>query len=230
MWGPAHSKQRRATIILASAGLPPPIPKIIAQRNPDMLLCHYIFSQKGRTMNALLLIDIQNDYFPGGRMELVGSEEAGKNAGKILAAFRAKKLPVFHIQHISTRPGASFFLPDTDGLNIHKSVNPMAGEPVITKNFPNSFHQTTLLQQLRDKNIQTLTIVGMMTQMCVDTTVRAAADLGFTITLAHDACATRDLTFGGQTAPAQQVQTAFMASLGLFARVVSTEDVCGLLD
>ncbi len=181
-------------------------------------------------MDALLLIDIQNDYFPGGRMELVGSEAAGKNAGSVLAAFREKKLPVFHVQHISTRPGATFFLPDTDGVNSHASVAPLVDETVITKNYPNSFYQTNLLQQLRDKNIASLTVVGMMTHMCVDTTVRAAFDLGFNCTLAHDACATRDLAFDGQTVSAHQVQTAFMAALnGTFAKVVDTETVCGLL-
>ena len=68
---------------------------------------------------ALIIIDIQNDYFPGGKMELEGSPEASLQAAKLLASFRAKELPLVHIQHVSNRPGASFFLPDTEGVNIH---------------------------------------------------------------------------------------------------------------
>ena len=176
---------------------------------------------------ALLIIDIQNDYFPGGAMELAGSVEAGAKAGKLIAAFRGKGLPVIHVQHISTRPGASFFVPDTKGVEIHASVAPQAGETIIQKNFPNSFRDTPLLQHLRDNDTTRLVIAGMMTQMCIDTTVRAAADLGFACSLAHDACATRDLSFGGVTVPAASVQAAFLAALnGLFARAQTTDELC----
>ena len=177
---------------------------------------------------ALLIIDIQNDYFPGGAMELAGSVEAGAKAGKLIEAFRGKGLPVIHVQHFSLRPGASFFIPDTKGVEIHPSVSPEAGETVIRKNFPNSFRETPLLQHLRDNDITRLVIAGMMTQMCIDTTVRAAADLGFACSLAHDACATRELSFSGVTVPAASVQAAFLAALnGLFAKVQSVEELCG---
>lgn len=179
---------------------------------------------------ALLLIDIQNDYFPGGAMELTGSEAAGARAGELLAAFRGKGLPVIHVQHLSTRPGASFFVPGTPGVEIHSGVAPRDGEPVMRKNFPNSFRDTPLLQHLRDRHISRLVIAGMMTHMCVDTTVRAAADLGFECVLAHDACATRTLSFGGVTLPAESVHVAFVAALnGLFARALATGDVCAEL-
>ncbi|MCK9202724.1 MAG: cysteine hydrolase [Gallionella sp.] len=177
---------------------------------------------------ALLIIDIQNDYFPGGAMELVGSVEAGGKAGKLIEAFRRKSLPVIHVQHISTRPGATFFVPETSGVEIHPSVSPRAGETIIQKNFPNSFRDTPLLQHLRDSDISRLIIAGMMTQMCVDSTVRAAADLGFACSLAHDACATKALSFGGVTVPAESVQAAFVAALnGLFAKVQSVDELCG---
>ena len=179
---------------------------------------------------ALLIIDIQNDYFPGGAMELVGSPEAGAQAGRLLEAFRAKGLPVIHMQHVSVRPGATFFRPGTPGMDIHACVAPRTGETVFQKNFPNSFRGTPLLEHLRAQNISKLVIAGMMTQMCIDTSTRAAADLGFECTLAHDACATRAQTFGGVTVPAEQVQAAFMAALnGLFAKVLSTDAVCTAL-
>jgi len=179
---------------------------------------------------ALLIIDIQNDYFPGGAMELVGSPAAGAKAGMLLQAFRQKQLPLVHIQHVSTRPGATFFLPNTRGVEIHESVAPQAGETVLQKNFPNSFRGTPLLEHLRKLQITQLVVAGMMTQMCVDSTTRAAADLGFQCLLAHDACATKSLSFGGATVPAENVQAAFLAALnGLFAKVQSTEELCATL-
>jgi len=175
---------------------------------------------------ALLIIDIQNDYFPGGAMELVGSPAAGAQAGKLLQAFRQKARPVVHIQHVSTRPGATFFLPNTPGVQIHQSVAPKAGESVLQKNFPNSFRDTPLLEHLRKNQITQLVIAGMMTQMCVDSSTRAAADLGFQCVLAHDACATKNMAFGGRSVPAQDVQTAFLAALnGLFAKVQSADEI-----
>ncbi len=179
---------------------------------------------------VLLLIDIQNDYFPGGAMELVGSPMAGAKAGELLRAFREKGLPVIHIQHISTRPGATFFIPDTVGAQLHDSVAPAAGEVVFQKNYPNSFRETPLLRHLQELQASELVIAGMMTHMCIDTTTRAAADLGFNCLLAHDACATRALTFGMATVPAEDVQTAFIAALnGFFARVLPVEEICGAL-
>lgn len=176
---------------------------------------------------AYLLVDIQNDYFPGGAMELVGSPAAAVQAEKLLQAFRRKALPVIHVQHVSTRPGASFFLPDTDGARIHDRVAPAEGEVVFQKHYPNGFRDTGLLAHLRERQVSQLVIAGMMTHMCIDTTTRAAVDLGFQCTLAHDACATRALTFGGVTVSAEHVQTAFLAALnGLFAKVASAEEVC----
>ena len=180
--------------------------------------------------NALLIIDIQNDYFPGGSMELVGSPAAGVQAKALLEAFRARGLPVIHVQHLSTRPGATFFLPDTDGARIHDSVAPAPGETVITKHFPNAFRETALADTLRERGIKSLVIAGMMSHMCIDTSTRAAADAGYACTLVHDACATRDLAFGGTTVPAAQVQAAFMAAMnGAFAKVVSAGEAVAAL-
>jgi nicotinamidase-related amidase len=176
---------------------------------------------------ALILIDLQNDYFPGGTMELVGAETAVAQAARLLQTFRQRGLPVFHVQHIATRPGATFFLPGTPGAEIHRAVRPGEGEPVMVKHFPNSFRETALLEALRAAGATKLVIAGMMTHMCVDSTVRAAADLGFQCSLASDACATRDLQLGGQRIEAAGVQLAYLAGLnGLFARVQSTDELC----
>lgn len=180
---------------------------------------------------ALLIIDIQNDYFPGGAMELVGSEPAGVQAAKLLQAFRQRGRPVIHIQHVSTRPGAAFFLPDTEGVKIHSSVSPVRGETVLQKHYPNAFRETPLLEHLRTQDITQLVIAGMMTQMCVDSTTRAAADFGFRCVLASDGCATKSLTFGGATVSAEDVQAAFLAALnGLFAKVQAVDEICAGLN
>lgn len=176
---------------------------------------------------ALILIDLQNDYFSGGTMELVGAEAAVAQAARLLQAFRQRGLPVFHVQHIATRPGATFFLPGTPGAEIHPAVKPNEGETVVVKHFPNSFRETALLEALRAAGATKLVFAGMMTHMCVDSTVRAAADLGFQCALAADACATRDLQFAGQCIEAAGVQLAYLAGLnGLFARVQSTDELC----
>ena len=175
---------------------------------------------------ALLLVDIQKDYFPGGAMEVVGATAGSTQAAALLAAFRNKSLPVIHIQHIATRPGATFFLPNTAGAEIHESVLPQAGEPLFQKHFPSAFRETALLEHLREHKIDRLAIAGMMTHMCIDTTTRAAADLGFSCLLAHDACATRALSFKGVQVPAENVQAAYLAALnGQFAKVMAADEL-----
>ncbi len=171
---------------------------------------------------GLVLIDIQNDYFEGGRHALVRPKEAAANALLVLSVFRAKGWPIFHVQHISTKPNATFFLPSTPGVEFYADTAPVDGEPVILKHKPNSFLGTDLAEQLTKANVDELVICGMMTHMCVDTTVRAAADLGYPVTLIGDACATRDLLWTGETVPAEQVQMAYLAALdGSFAHVIS---------
>ncbi|HEY6009177.1 MAG TPA: cysteine hydrolase family protein [Geobacteraceae bacterium] len=175
---------------------------------------------------ALLLIDFQNDYFPGGRMEVAGSPAASLEARKLLDVFRARALPVIHVQHVAARPGATFFLPGTPGAEIHANVTPLPVEPVVVKHFPNSFRETELLAMLREKGVERLVICGMMTHMCVDATVRAAFDLGFACTVVHDACATRNLVFNGVETPAPQVQAAFLAALAaVYGKVASAAEV-----
>ncbi|HEU0265597.1 MAG TPA: cysteine hydrolase family protein [Geobacterales bacterium] len=173
---------------------------------------------------ALLIIDIQNDYFTDGRMPVAGALEASLRAKVLLDLFREKKLPLFHVQHISTRKGATFLLPATPGVEIHETVSPLPGEVVITKQYPNSFRETELLAHLRALEVTQLVICGMMTHMCVDATVRAAFDHGFDCITIHDACATRDLLFNGATVPAPMVQGAFLAALGaVYAKIVSSD-------
>ena len=175
---------------------------------------------------ALILVDIQNDYFTGGRMELAGMEAAGEKAGELLALFRDNQWPTFHIQHISNYEGATFFLPDTKGAEIHAVVRPRPDDPVIQKHFPNSFRETALLDALKGTGVESVVICGAMSHMCIDATTRAAADFGFGCTVVHDACATRNLDFGKKKVLAQDVHASFMAALGsAYAKVFSCKDL-----
>jgi nicotinamidase-related amidase len=181
--------------------------------------------RKFRMNTSLVLVDIQNDYFPGGGMELVGMTNAGANAAQLLDRFRKKGQTTVHVQHVSMQETATFFRPDTPGVEIHACVAPLPGETVVRKYFPNSFRETELLDELKQNNIEQLVICGAMSHMCIDATTRAAADLGFTCIVIHDACATRDLTFADEAIPAKQVHGSFMAALGsAYASVSSTTD------
>lgn len=174
---------------------------------------------------ALMLIDIQQDYFPGGRMEVAGSVEASKAARILLEYFRANKLPVIHIQHIATRKGATFFLPDTKGIEFHDHVLPLSGELIIKKHYPNSFRDTDLSEYLKSNAIDELFICGMMSHMCIDATVRAAFDYGYSCMVVHDACATRDLVFQNKIVTADHVHSAFMAALGaVYSKILNVDE------
>jgi nicotinamidase-related amidase len=180
---------------------------------------------------ALLIVDVQNDYFPGGRNELVGPIPAAEKVRVLLDAFRERKMPVVHVRHESTRQGATFFLPGTPGAQIHDSVRPLDGEPIIVKNFPNSFRGTELLPLLRNQGIERLVVCGMMTHMCIDSTVRAAFDHGFHVLAAGDACATKNLAYTDKVVPAEQVHYAFLSALnGTFAQVGPTGQILKMIE
>jgi nicotinamidase-related amidase len=171
---------------------------------------------------ALLIIDIQNDYFENGANPLIRSENACSNAKQLLEKFRENNSVVVHIQHIALRPDATFFLPDTDGCKIHDHVKPIDTERVIVKHYPNSFRETVLLEHFKSNSVSDLVICGMMTHMCVDATVRAAKDLGFNCTLIGDACATKNLEINGTVVKAEDVHNSFLAALNYFYSTVKT--------
>ena len=186
-------------------------------------------AQKQKMENtALLIIDVQNDYFPGGKMILENAEQAGENTKRILEYFRKNNLPIIHIKHISTNEGSTFFLPDTDGARINQLVLPEEDEKVITKHFPNSFRETDLLNYLQSNKVKNLVITGMMTDVCVEATTRAAFDFGFNNTIIGDATATRNRELNGEVVKAADVQRSFLAGISalgnLYARVINTKE------
>jgi nicotinamidase-related amidase len=175
---------------------------------------------------ALILIDIQNDYFENGALELVNPVEASLNAGKILEHFRSNNLPIAHIQHVSADPATMpVFVEGTNGIKIHENVEPIDGENVFQKFYPNSFRETGLLDYLKENEVTEVVITGMMTHMCVDATTRAAFDFGYKCTVVGDACATRDLEMYSKIVGAADVHHAFLAALGfIYAEIKSTKE------
>ena len=171
---------------------------------------------------AIIVIDLQNEYWPGGNLPLEGIDAAAANAARVIAHGRKQGDLIVNIRH--EMPGAPVFVPGSTGAEINAAVTPAESEPVITKNFPNAFRETGLKALLDETGIEEVTVVGAMSHMCVDATVRAANDFGYATTTIHDACATRELEFNGATVPAAHVQTAMMSALAFFyGEVVSTD-------
>ena len=162
---------------------------------------------------ALLLVDIQDFYFPGGKVQLENPELAGMNAGLLLDQFRKHGYPVYHVRH-QFDPGGE----------IHAYVAPRAGEPIITKQQVNAFLDTDLLSLLRADSVKQLVICGMQTHMCVEAAVRAAHDFGFTCILVEDACATRALQYQEMIIPSRYVHYSTVKTLeDTYATIVTTE-------
>ena len=170
---------------------------------------------------ALVIVDIQRDYFPGGKMPLHEPEAAAEKAAQVLEAFRASGDPVIHVQHLSPA-GDGFLEEGTEGAEV--MLVPQDGETLITERAPNSFLGTDLEQTLRGLDVEEVVVTGMMTSMCVDATTRAGADLGFKMTLVPDACAAPDLEFNGRTVDAEDVHASFVAALGQFYATVTPAD------
>ena len=174
---------------------------------------------------ALLLVDIQKEYFPGGRRELVNPLEAAKKAYLLLQCFREHGGHHVHIQHVSIKPNPPSFIPGDRMTDIHDAVAHFEGEPLVQKHYPNSFRETNLLEILRGWNTERVVVAGMMSHMCVDATARAAGDLGFQVMVAEDACTTMDLKYGETLIPAEHVHKAFMAALKNYGQVMTSEQI-----
>jgi nicotinamidase-related amidase len=171
----------------------------------------FLFGQK----TALLIVDVQEFYFPGGRMQLENPELAGMNAGLLLDHFRNNEMLVYHVRH-NFEPGG----------DIHPYVKPQEGEAVFSKDQVNSFAGTGLLEMMQQDSVEQLVICGMQTHMCVEAAVRAAHDFGFTCLVASDACATRALQYEEHIIPAKNVHYSTLSTLqGSYARVITTDAI-----
>ncbi|CAA0121896.1 Streptothricin hydrolase [Mycolicibacterium vanbaalenii] len=170
--------------------------------------------------SALVLIDCQNTYTRG-VMELEGVQPALDEAAALLERARTAGIPVIHIQH-DDGPGSLY---DVDGESgaIVAQVAPRDAEPVVIKNYPNSFFKTELDGLLKTVDASHLVLAGFMTHMCVNSTARGAFNLGYSPTVVAGATATRALPgLTGDPVPASAMQSASLAALAdMFAVVVA---------
>lgn len=197
----------------------------LAHLTPEEINKPLIDTQHKKSKQALIIVDIQNDYFPDGKWTLSGIEAAADNAARLLAAARAAGDLVVHIRHEFPTADAPFFAPGSKGAEIHPKVLNRDNEHVVVKNQINSFRDTKLKQILDQNGIHDVVICGAMSHMCIDGITRAANDFGYNCILIHDACASRDLEFNGVKVPAAHAHAAFMAALGFaYAKTVSTDD------
>lgn len=181
---------------------------------------------------ALILIDIQNGmddlpYWGGGR----NNADAEENAARILAAWRRKRLPIFHVQHHSTNP-KSRLAPGQPGNDLKDIVKPEGTEPVIGKQVNSAFIGTDLKERLDKQGLTSLVFVGLTTEHCVSTTVRMAGNFGYDAYVVSDATATFDkVGVDGAKIPAETVHAVHLASLhGEFATVLNTETLLSSID
>ena len=165
---------------------------------------------------VLMIIDVQNFYFPGGRSELVEPVKAAVMAARAAAHARSEEQPVIYIQHKSDA-----------GMEINDLVRPAEGDVVFVKQEVNSFLGTSLKEYLDSLGTDTLVICGMQTQMCVEAAVRAAHDYGYSVILLHDACASRDLRFGETVVPAAMVHASTLSTLRSYSEVKSVGEWTG---
>lgn len=174
---------------------------------------------------ALIVIDLQNDYFSGGKMELQMVDESLLQTNKLIKYAREKQYKIYFVQHFAIKDNATFFIKNTQGVELNKNLD-IQDDMIIEKNYPNSFRDTKLKEELDKENINELIICGAMTHMCIDTTVRAGFDLGYKITLANDACATKDLNFKEKTIKSCDVHYSFISALAsVFCEVKETEQI-----
>jgi nicotinamidase-related amidase len=170
---------------------------------------------------ALVMVDLQNTYREG-VMKLVGVEPALIEARALLERARGAGIPVFHIRH-DAGAGSPYDVSAPIG-QISDEVAPTGDEPVVTKNYPNSFIGTDLEARLRAAGVSNVILAGFMTHMCINSTARGAFNLGFHPTVVAAATATRDLPGAGSAVvAADALQAASLAALrDLFAVVAET--------
>lgn len=180
---------------------------------------------------ALLVIDVQNEYFaPHGKRVLPEGEKALDQIQALLNEARKAGLPIIHITHESLPPESPVFRAGTPGSEPHAAISVLPGERHILKHFPGSFSQTPLEAYLRQVGADTVIVCGFMTHLCCDTTTRQARERGFNVLFASDATATRDLTVNGQTVPYSTIQQATLAVMTAFSTVLSTTEITSRIE
>ncbi|MBE5105568.1 cysteine hydrolase [Bacillus thuringiensis] len=174
---------------------------------------------------ALIIIDVQKAFhlpYWGERNNLLAEE----NMRSLLEEWRKRKLPVFHIQHVNKENVQSMFYQQAETVNFKEEVKPLSGEVVIQKSVNSAFIGTNLEEQLREQKCNTVVIVGLTTNHCVETTTRMAGNLGFTTYVVSDATATFNRTGpDGTEYSAEDIHNMTLVNLhDEFATIVTTKE------
>lgn len=147
------------------------------------------------SQQALLVIDLQNDYFPGGKFPLWNTEQVLQNIETAIAAANDRDIPVIHIQHIADPAMgiAPFFNEDSEGAAIHPRILAAAPDAdIVVKHYADSFEQTTLEEVLQRHGVTELLLCGMMTQNCVTHTALSRKADNYRTAIIADCCTTVD--------------------------------------
>ncbi|NKE06639.1 MULTISPECIES: cysteine hydrolase family protein [Mesobacillus] len=167
---------------------------------------------------ALVIIDVQNGMFQEGEAVFNG-EELLKGIKALITKARSAKIPVVYIQH---NEEAGYPLESgTYGWQIHSEICPAEGDRIIQKNTPDSFLKTTLDRELKKKEIEHLYLVGIQTEVCVDTTCRSAFSKGYKLTLVSELHS----TWPSEELTAQQIISHYNRTLRWFADVQSSHEI-----
>ncbi|EKD81668.1 MAG: Isochorismatase [uncultured bacterium] len=162
---------------------------------PTLIFSENAQPAAGAVKKALIVIDLQNDYFPGGKYPLWNAENTLNNVLAAIKTAQAKGVTIIHVQHVagSKMAVAPFFNEGTEGVAIHSKILQAAPDaPVVVKKFADSFHETNLEETLKSLGITELFVCGMMTQNCVTHTAISKSAEKYQVTVLMDCCTTVD--------------------------------------
>lgn len=174
---------------------------------------------------ALLVIDVQNEYFDG-KWPIPDGSRTLQQIERAIDATQASGATVVYVQHAVLNPERGIFLPGSHGFELHARLHPRANDPRIVKNYPGSFSKTNLENTLQQHDIDTIVVSGYMTHMCCDTTAREGFQRDFRVLFLNDATATRD----GQHATLGKIdhnelhRTTLITQASMFSQVVPTQE------
>jgi nicotinamidase-related amidase len=173
---------------------------------------------------ALLVIDVQNEYFTGS-MPVTYPKDSLKNILRAMDHAHAIGIPVAVIRHTNLAGTAGTFKKGTMNWELHDEVKQRPADILVEKNLPGSFTRTTLDAWLKSKGISRVTIAGYMTQMCCDTTARQAFHRGYGVDFLSDATGTLSVTNSAGTITAGDLHKAILITQQmLFSRVLPTNE------
>ncbi|EGS1685210.1 isochorismatase family protein [Enterobacter cloacae] len=182
---------------------------------------------------ALIVVDIQNEYYAGknfrGQMVIPDGDKVLKNSQKLVSYAHQKGMPVYFVRHIAPKD-SPLFAEGSVYAKFHQDLQPSARDAIITKATPSAFVGTDLDSQLKKKGIKKVIVIGLMTHMCISSTARDAVPLGYNVIIPEDATATRDLDDGqGGVVDHKALQRAALAGVAdVFAEIMTTKDVMAL--